>query len=95
MAPDVMEKIFLPFEQVGSFEKQIEGTGLGLAISHKVVSLMGATINVESELGVGSTFWFDVEFLEAKEWTNTHNTQKGSVIGFKSEKRKIEASLSC
>ncbi|RUT01278.1 hypothetical protein DSM106972_068290 [Dulcicalothrix desertica PCC 7102] len=89
MAPDVMEKIFLPFEQVGSSEKQIEGTGLGLAISHKVVSLMGATINVESQLGVGSTFWFDIEFMEAKEWTNTHNTQKGTVIGFESEKRKI------
>lgn len=90
MAPDQIQKIFLPFEQIGSSEKQIEGTGLGLAISHKVVSLMGATINVESQLSVGSTFWFDLEWTEAKEWTNSYSdNQQRTVIGFSSEKRKI------
>jgi CHASE2 domain-containing sensor protein/nitrogen-specific signal transduction histidine kinase/DNA-binding NarL/FixJ family response regulator len=72
MTPEQLEKIFIPFEQVGDKQKQTEGTGLGLAISHKIVDLMGSQINVASNLGVGSRFWFDADlkvshdFLEAK-----------------------------
>jgi signal transduction histidine kinase len=38
MCPEQLEKIFLPFEQFGSSEKQAEGTGLGLAISQKILA---------------------------------------------------------
>ena len=54
--------IFDPFEQVGDVAKKEEGTGLGLAISHKLVVLMGGELKVESELGKGTRFWFDVTF---------------------------------
>lgn len=61
-------KIFLPFEQVCQGNRQTEGTGLGLAISQKIVEMMGSQIQVRSEPGIGSIFWFDVKMPGAGEW---------------------------
>ncbi|HAJ63417.1 MAG TPA: hypothetical protein DCP31_32780, partial [Cyanobacteria bacterium UBA8543] len=44
MTPEQLEKIFLPFEQVGDMAHKVEGTGLGLAISRKIVEMMGSEI---------------------------------------------------
>jgi CHASE2 domain-containing sensor protein/nitrogen-specific signal transduction histidine kinase len=70
MAPDQLEKIFLPFEQVGSLGRQSEGTGLGLAISQRIAKLMGSQIQVQSALGEGSIFWLDlaVEVPIVNDW---------------------------
>jgi signal transduction histidine kinase/FixJ family two-component response regulator len=90
MMPDQVEKIFLPFEQVGDTKKQTEGTGLGLAISHKIVSLMDSKIQVQSEVGVGSTFWFEVELSEARDWAaSSRIVKQGAIAGYEGEKRKI------
>jgi signal transduction histidine kinase len=59
-----LEKIFLPFEQVGDSSRRSEGTGLGLAISQKIVEMMGSQIFVESTPGVGSLFGFDLDLPE-------------------------------
>lgn len=88
--PTGLKKIFQPFEQVGDVKKQAEGTGLGLAISQQIVSLMGSTINVESQIGKGSTFWFVVELTEAKEWaTSLRTTKQGKIVGFEGSQRRV------
>ncbi|MGB1250932.1 MAG: ATP-binding protein [Candidatus Promineifilaceae bacterium] len=53
--------IFEPFRQAHHSGSQEGGTGLGLAISQHLVQLMGGTIHVESKLGEGSRFWFEIQ----------------------------------
>ncbi|MEL6489750.1 MAG: ATP-binding protein [Cyanobacteria bacterium J06634_6] len=90
MTPEQLETIFLPFEQVGSIRKKSEGTGLGLAITHKIVSMMGTTLELTSELNKGSMFWFDIEVPEAHDWVASSITsQNGKIIGFVGSKKTI------
>ncbi len=90
MTPEQLEKIFLPFEQVGDSKKQSEGTGLGLAISQKIVSLMNSNLEVESQPGKGSIFSFELNLTLALNWAETSRAaQQGTIIGFEGEKRKI------
>lgn len=90
ISPELLDKIFLPFEQVGEQKRQTEGTGLGLAISNQIVNLMSSQIQVQSQLGVGSVFSFDVDFILAPDWIQTATSTNGKkIIGYKGKQQTI------
>ncbi|MEA5596325.1 hybrid sensor histidine kinase/response regulator [Rivularia sp. UHCC 0363] len=61
IAPEEIDKIFDPFVQTASGIQARGGTGLGLAISRQFVQLMGGDIHVNSVLGQGSSFSFNIQ----------------------------------
>ncbi len=90
MTPEQVQKIFLPFEQVGDTKKQSEGTGLGLAISHQIVTLMQSDIIVESQPGAGSVFSLSLELPEVAEWSEASRVMaQGLIMGYEGEKQKV------
>ena len=61
VAPEAMEALFERFHQVdGSTTRRFGGSGLGLAITRSLIEQMGGEVNATSEVGHGSTFWFEV-----------------------------------
>jgi signal transduction histidine kinase/FixJ family two-component response regulator len=90
MKPEQLDKIFLPFEQVGDSAHKAEGTGLGLAISRQIVEMMGSKIYVKSIYGKGSKFWFDLDLIEATDLIKLEkNNFEQNIIGYQGERRKI------
>jgi signal transduction histidine kinase/DNA-binding NarL/FixJ family response regulator len=90
IANEQVDAIFKPFEQVGDRTRQSEGTGLGLSISSRIVNLMGSEIQVTSELGVGSNFFFEVDLPIATDWVKENMTNSGqNIIGYQGQTRTI------
>lgn len=90
IASDQINKIFQAFEQVGEQKRQSEGTGLGLAISQRIVELMGGQIQVKSEIGVGSNFYFEVALPSASDWAQQNCVNNGrNIIGYEGAARHI------
>lgn len=68
IAPEHRERIFKPFEQIErSLSREQHGSGLGLAITRELVRLHGSDLFVDSTLGEGSTFYFDLSISDAEQ----------------------------
>jgi signal transduction histidine kinase/DNA-binding NarL/FixJ family response regulator len=89
IAPEVLDTIFDPFEQVGDLTHQEKGTGLGLAISRELVELMGGALQVKSEPGRGSTFWFDIRLPETTDAPQPAIESSRAITGIKGPSPKI------
>ncbi len=90
IGPDELSKIFLPFEQVSGSVSQIEGTGLGLPISRQLVEMMGGELKVQSSLGKGSIFWFELELPITESWEGNQKEPPEKIIrSFSGKRRKI------
>jgi signal transduction histidine kinase/DNA-binding response OmpR family regulator len=90
IAENQISRLFREFEQVGDQKRQAEGTGLGLAISQKIVQLMRGEIQVESQLGVGSNFFFEVTLPIATNWAKQNSISQGrTIVGYEGSPKHI------
>jgi signal transduction histidine kinase/ActR/RegA family two-component response regulator len=65
LSPDQLRQLFQPFNRLGQERSSEEGTGIGLVMSKLLVELMGGAIGVDSQVGVGSVFWYDLNASSA------------------------------
>jgi PAS domain S-box-containing protein len=60
IAAELHDRLFAPFDRLDADALGIEGTGLGLALSKGLMEAIGGSLGVDSEPGVGSTFWIEL-----------------------------------
>ncbi|MDD5578963.1 MAG: PAS domain S-box protein [Methylobacter sp.] len=74
LSPEMLGLLFQPFNRLGQENGTEQGTGIGLVVTKELIELMGGSIGVESTVGVGSTFWIelnrDTSVKSADEKTN-------------------------
>lgn len=89
---DKQKQIFNSFSQEdGSITKKYGGTGLGLAISNKLLALANSELQLESEQGIGSNFFFDIDFKTEDEETDIalQEIKKVLIVDDNKDNRKI------
>ncbi|MGM9491981.1 ATP-binding protein [Ideonella sp. YS5] len=87
MSEDQLQRLFLPFEQVGDARRRSGGAGLGLAISRELVRVMGSELQVLSQPGHGSVFSFDLELPVVA--GGTLSSALGRIIGHEGPRRRV------
>jgi CheY-like chemotaxis protein len=81
--------LFRRFEQVGDAHRRAGGTGLGLAISYQLVRLMGSDIQLESRIGQGSRFWFDIELPIEEVKSDVAAFSERTIVGYQGPHKKV------
>ena len=67
LSAEQLQQLFQPFNRLGQEAGTEEGTGIGLVVTKQLVELMGGTLGVESEVGVGTLFWIELAASSAPE----------------------------
>src|SRR5205814_300996 len=99
IAPEAQGRIFESFTQADeSTTRRFGGTGLGTTIAKQLVGMMGGRIGLESAVGLGSTFWFEVQLGKQPERAAAGTGELADarilLIGFPAEERKpLEVAL--
>jgi signal transduction histidine kinase/ActR/RegA family two-component response regulator len=57
---DQVPRLFTPFDRLGAESTSIDGTGIGLALSQRLAEMLGTSLTVDTEVGVGTTFALEV-----------------------------------
>ena len=88
---DRFEDIFLPFYQLDPHQHSQQGTGLGLTISNSLAEQMDSQIKIESTVGEGSIFWFELALPAIKNIGETVVKQNvySDIVGYQGRSRKI------
>ncbi len=67
LSAEQLQQLFQPFNRLGQEAGTEEGTGIGLVVTKQLVELMGGTLGVESEVGIGTLFWIELAASSAPE----------------------------
>jgi signal transduction histidine kinase/ActR/RegA family two-component response regulator len=88
---EVRARLFQAFEQGETIERaRADGTGLGLAISRRLAQLMGGEIDLETEEGTGSRFWFEAPFEIAESAAVESSANSAAVPSARAAERSLE-----
>ena len=75
LSPEQLGQLFQPFNRLGRESGAEQGTGIGLVVVKRLVELMGGVINVESQVGVGSVFWIELNLATTPLLTTSETEQ--------------------
>ncbi len=87
IAPEFHSAVMQPFNQIEHRDRKNQGTGLGLPISNRLLEMMGTHLNIKSDIGEGTTLWFDLPQPDVKHRKLVHVPNK--ITGYRGKARKI------
>jgi anti-sigma regulatory factor (Ser/Thr protein kinase)/CheY-like chemotaxis protein len=89
IAPELLGRLFTPFERLDAARAGFDGTGLGLALSRHLVQSMGGVLDVSSTPGRGSSFWVDLPVADPAAVVETAAEDAGllALRGYPTSKR--------
>jgi len=79
IAPELLSQLFQPFNRLGRETGKEEGTGIGLVVTKRLVELMGGVIGVDSVVGVGTVFWFELRLTTAPQLA-AHEAEQAALV---------------
>ena len=75
-----LDELFQPFNRLDAEFSNIEGTGIGLTITRRIMEIMGGKVDVQSQEGMGSTFWIELPLETGSGLNNADATCKKQIM---------------